>query len=59
MYFNDEVGVIHWSLAEHNTREELEEAEDGLESSLSIIRAYLRGVQEKIANLPEEDEDKP
>jgi hypothetical protein len=53
--FSDEVGVIRWDLSEHETREELEGAESGLELSLSIIRGYLRGVREKIANLPEED----
>jgi hypothetical protein len=45
-----------WSLSDYETREELEQEQNDLDRGLSILRGYMRGVEEKLRDLPEDDE---
>lgn len=44
----------HYDLSNYTTREELQELLYSIEEDLSILRSYLRGVEEKLQALEEE-----
>lgn len=49
--------VDSFTLAYHNTVEELEELRQSVESEMSVLRMYLRGIDEKIQKLEDEEPD--